>query len=218
MLGVERCRQKKPEVTSSCSPLPLLEAAGLYWRRPLPISLVRSRRFEAVFRSPMTTVRLRAAIMRSLFPTCFFTPSPNFPQARSACDSFASAGLPPGVGDVNTACPFPNSRPAIPVPPRISAPLRGSFFPSGSPRSIRLITGKLAFRNDPISCCSLLSILFLAFDCRSSLRVRYCFGGWLFLKPLGTFLTMPRNVIWVKKFRELKISFHQPFFHCVSVA
>jgi len=40
----------------------------------------------------MTTVRLRAAIMRSLFPTCFFNASLNVRQARSACGSFADAG------------------------------------------------------------------------------------------------------------------------------
>ena len=38
----------------------------------LLVSPVRSRRLEARFRSPMTTVRFRAAIMESLFPTCLY--------------------------------------------------------------------------------------------------------------------------------------------------
>lgn len=51
---------------------------------------------EPAFRSGFSLAhddRFRAAIMRSRFPTYFFNASLNFPQARSACGSFADAGL-----------------------------------------------------------------------------------------------------------------------------
>lgn len=67
-----------------CSPLLVFQAAGLRSRGPLLVSPFRSRRLEAVFRSPMTTVRFRAAIMRSLFPTGLFNASLDFPEVRLA--------------------------------------------------------------------------------------------------------------------------------------
>jgi hypothetical protein len=54
----------------------------------------RSWHLEAVFRSPGTTVRHRAAVARSLFPTCLFNTLPNAPRARSADNSTADVGLP----------------------------------------------------------------------------------------------------------------------------
>jgi hypothetical protein len=54
-------------------------------KRPgeLRISPARSRHVRSGFSLPMTTVRLRAAVTGSLFPTCFFHASPNALQWRS---------------------------------------------------------------------------------------------------------------------------------------
>jgi hypothetical protein len=54
-------------------------------KRPgeLRISPARSRHVRSGFSLPMTTVRLRAAVTGSLFPTCFFLASPNALQWRS---------------------------------------------------------------------------------------------------------------------------------------
>ena len=120
-LGVERCRQERPEDTSLCSPLFLLEAAGLDWRGPLPVFLVRSRHLEAAFRSPVTTVRFRAAIAGSPFPTCFFNTSLDRLQVRSARDSslrrFAPASA---ISTPPARCPDFN--PSIQVSPRTRSP------------------------------------------------------------------------------------------------
>jgi hypothetical protein len=82
------------EGASICSPPLLLEVAGLRPRGPLLVSPVRSRRLEAVFRSPIATVRHRAAAVGSPFPTCFFNTSRNVSRGRSARGSIADAGLP----------------------------------------------------------------------------------------------------------------------------
>jgi hypothetical protein len=106
-------------------------AAGLRARGPLLVSPVRSRHLEAVFRSPKTTVRSRAAIMRSPFPTYFFNTSPNVLRSRSPGSSIADAGLPqsrrPQHRRTVPRCPPGNPSLASDLPP-----LRGFFVPSGS--------------------------------------------------------------------------------------
>ena len=109
------------------------------------------------------------------------TPQEDRPQVRSARDS-SLAPVCPGVGDLNAAARCPEFNPSIPVSPRSSAspsgcrPLRIAAFdpiwcrgssPSETPRS------PAAPRNS-------------YFCCGSWLWVRCCFGGWPFLKPLGT--------------------------------
>jgi hypothetical protein len=140
------------EGASICSPPLLSKAAGLRPRGPLLISPVRSRRLEAVFRSPITIVRFRAAIMRSLFPTCFFNTSPNVLRTRSPCGSIADAGLPQRRRSQHrrTVPRFPPGNPSLASD---LLPLRGFSFPPDQ-RSIRFGTGKLVFRNSPISCRS----------------------------------------------------------------
>jgi hypothetical protein len=56
----------------------------------------------------------------------------------------------PRVGDLNTAGPFPDARPAIPASPRIFLPFGGFSFPPDQ-QSTRFGAGKLTFRNSPIS-------------------------------------------------------------------
>ena len=135
--------------TSLCSPLVLFKAAGLRFTRASLVSPVRSRHLEAAFRSPVTTVRLRAAIAGSPFPTCFFNASLDRFQVRSACGSFADAGLRPALAPSSPPARCPDFNPSLPGPPRISASLWGSFVPSGSLRSIRFVAEKLAFRKPP---------------------------------------------------------------------
>jgi len=48
-------------------------------------------------------------------------------------------------------------------------------------------------------------------------QVRYVSGGLLFLKPLGTFLTMRRSRRNVNRFSVCKLSFHQVLSLYVSV-
>jgi hypothetical protein len=47
-----------------------------------------------------------AAVMGSLFPTCFFNASLNYPQVRSA-RGFLLVPVCSGAGDLNAACPLP---------------------------------------------------------------------------------------------------------------
>jgi hypothetical protein len=77
-----------------------------------------------------------------------------------------------GVGDLNTAFPLPDSGPAIPGSPQISASPSGLAYPSGSVRSIRFAAGKLAFRNVPISRYSPLSVRLLRIMAPGPLRFR----------------------------------------------
>jgi hypothetical protein len=172
------------EGASICSPPLLSKAAGLRPRGPLLVSPVRCRRLEAVFRSPITTVRFRAAIMRSPFPTCFFNTSPNVLQTRSPAAPSLMLVC-PSVGDLSTAGPFPDSRPAIPVSPR-------TFFPFGVFRSLRisgqsdLVPGSSSSETARSPVAPRSSRLSLVPDCGSWLQVCCRYEGWPVLKPLGT--------------------------------
>lgn len=170
-------RARELEGASICSPLLLLEATGLRPRGPLLRSLVRSRRLEAAFRSPITALRFRAAIVRSLFPTCFFNTSPNVSQTRLPCGSTAGAGLPRRrrsqhrwtvsrfpPGNLGLASDFP--------------PLRGFSFPPDQ-QSTRFGTGGLAFGNSPISRRSPI------FGSIASARLRIMAPGLLLLRRLA---------------------------------
>ena len=165
------------EGASICSPLLLLEATGLRPRGPLLVSPVRSRRLEAVFRSPITAVRFRAAIVRSLFPTCFFNTSPNGLQIRSPYGSTAGAGLPRRWRSQHrrTVSRFPPGNPGLAsdFPPH-----RGFSFPPDQ-QSTRFGTGKLAFGNSPISCRSPI------FRSINSTRLRIMVPGLLLLRRLA---------------------------------
>ena len=125
-----------------------LHAAGLCSRGPLLVSPFRSRRIEAVLRSPMTTVRFRAAIMRSLFPTGLFNASLDFPQARLAAGSPLEPAAPASASQRRS--PDLTSVPD----PGLASGLRctlGVSPPCGSQRFHQFATEKLAFPNSPIS-------------------------------------------------------------------
>jgi hypothetical protein len=89
----------------------------------------------------------------------------------------------PGIGDLNAACPFalisvPRSRSRLgsPLPLRGLPPPDHCVPPPICDRKARL-PKQPDFRCSPPGRYAAGG---------SSLRTRYCFGGWLFLKPLGT--------------------------------
>jgi hypothetical protein len=86
----------------------------------------------------------------------------------------------PGTGEINTACPFPDSGPAIPIPPRTHS-LLGLSSPPDQHNSICDRTARHPTRPDFFSLPAPLKL-----QRGSSLEVRYRSGGRLFLKPLGT--------------------------------
>jgi hypothetical protein len=170
--------QKSLEVTSLCSPLPLLKAAGLDWRGPLHLS-----RPEPASRSGFSLShndRYRATVIVSSFPTCFFNASWDRPRVRSARGSSLTP-VRPGAGGLNAACPLPRFQSFDPGLASSPLPLRG-VRPSGSLRS------PICYREARLPKPPDLPWLpaFGTPTADSSLRVRDWSGGWLFLKPLGT--------------------------------
>jgi hypothetical protein len=124
MLGVERCRQEGLEAGR------VMLSTASFWKQrvfaregPLLIPCARSRRLEVVFRSPMTTVRSRAAIMGSPFPTCLFNTLLNLPQVRLACGS--------------SLIRFAPASAISPPPARYLIPVRQSRVRLGSPLPLR---------------------------------------------------------------------------------
>ena len=119
--------------------------------------------------------------MRSLFPTCLFNASLDLPQVGLARGSLL-VPVCPGIGDLNAACPLPwfeSLDPGLASDFRFPfgvSPLRITAFPPICNRKARL-------PKQPDVRCSPPGRYAAG---GSSLRIRYCFGGWLFLKPLGT--------------------------------
>jgi hypothetical protein len=76
----------------------------------------------------------------------------------------------------------------------------GLLLPFGSKRSAGPAACRLAFRTRPISLRSPPPVSIASFGCGSTFQARYVSGGLLFLKPLGTFLTMLPNRFSVNDF------------------
>ena len=170
---------------------------------------LRSRRLEAVFRSPKTTVRFRAAIMRSLFPTgadqtrCLFNASLDFPQVRLAPGSPLEPAAPASASQRRlpdlTSVPDPGLASGLRCTFGVSAPPcgnrrsgqtrfeqhHGTWIPAFPPICDR----KARLPKQPDFRCSSTGRYAAG---GSSLRIRYCFGGSTFLKPLGTDSILPR--------------------------
>jgi hypothetical protein len=92
-------------------------------------SLARSRHLRSGFSLPMTTVRLRAAITGSLFPTCFFHASPN--ALQSAIPIQCRARSPLGL--------FPPPVQRGPALVSESPPSKAVLLLRRSPHSVRLL-------------------------------------------------------------------------------
>ena len=111
----------------------------------------------------------RSTFLRSVWPAA---------RLRSGCS---------GVGISTPLARCPDFCPPIPVSPRLSAALSG-LAPCGSQRSHQFATEKLALPKQPDFRCSSTGRYAAG---GSSLRIRYCFGGSTFLKPLGTDSILP---------------------------
>jgi hypothetical protein len=119
-----------------------------------------------MFCSPMTTVRVQAAIMGSLFPTCLFNTLPNLHEVRSAAGS-SPIRFAPGVGEFHTAAPFSGSSPPSRLGSGRHFALRGSSPPDHRFRSDLLWEASPPKRPDlPRSSRA---------NCGSWLEVRYSF-------------------------------------------
>jgi len=113
--------------------------------RPPDIHSDWNRHLATAFRSPRTTARFRTAILGSKFPAyCFDTLLTVNRAVRLTATSLSPVS--PGSGEISTADPFPASCSTTPAALRISTPLWGLLDPSGSKRSTRLLTGRLASR------------------------------------------------------------------------
>ena len=131
MLGSELRRQEDEASRSSAHCPPFLRATDPRRRTRLPIFPARSRRLEAVFRSPGMTFRGHCSRPASSTPHWAFIKT-----VRPVAPSLMPVS--PGTGEINTACPFPDSDPAIPIPPRTHSPL--GFLPRQI-NAIRFTTG-----------------------------------------------------------------------------
>ena len=91
----------------------------------------------------------------------------------------------------------------------------GLLSPSGSKRSTDSATLRLTFRTRPISSRSPPPSISRV-GCGSPFLDRYVSGGLLFLKPLGTFLTMIPSLQFVNAFRVRKGTISSGFICFVS--
>lgn len=83
----------------------------------------------------------------------------------------------PGLGEFTAASPFPDSRPAVSISPRISAPLLG--FPTPKDRCFNPATDREAHLTDAFDCLSLPAAASIAsFGCGSTFQARLA-SAWL---------------------------------------
>ena len=123
---------------------------------------------------------------------------------RSPCPFGPSAPLPqpvrPGQGRFIASCPLQFFQPATPAAPPASTPRWEFCLPpdqSVQPDLPPLGPPSESARS-PLTPSS--PVLSLDYDCGSSFAIRYVSGGLLFLKPLGTSITMPEKPLSVNPF------------------
>jgi hypothetical protein len=150
-----------------------------------------------------------ASIPGSKVPACYFVTPPVCVPARSAIGSPASTGL-PRWRQARRLSPLRLHSLARPAASSVSTPLWDFCLPrdqrvqqipppSGSPSEIARFP--LAPR-----CLSISRV-----DRGSPFLDRYLFGGLLFLKPLGTFLTMIPNYLFRQGFRDRRYTISSAF-------
>ena len=148
------------------------------------------------FHSPTTASAFADSIPGSQFPTCYFASCTLAHRPVRPLAPLPAAVRPaPGRFLASARCllarvPDPHLlRPPLPV--GIFTSLWIKAFCRNRCRSVRL-------PNTPVFLL-LPALLFLSLvgENGSTLKVRYVSGGLLFLKPLGTFLTMPPQVYFV---------------------
>ena len=175
----------------------------------------RDRTLVTTFRSPATAAAFTASIPGSKFPACNFAFPPTVSATRSAfqldnLDRFAPI---PAASPLLARCRFPGwlkrLLPRSPLPFRTLTSLRIKAF-----NRIRYRSARLPTPPDLLSLPVAQSIT--SFGSGSPLLVRYVFGGLLFLKPLGTFLTMRLLTFPVNALMLSKVHFQQVLFSVFS--
>jgi hypothetical protein len=167
---------KDADFTSLCSPLPLLKTAGLDWRTSLAVSPVRRRHLEAVFRSPMMTAATRPSRGLRSRPA---SSTPRWILLRSV--RLAAPRwyrFAPARRSQHRVPVCPDSSPSIPVSPRLCFPF--GELPLWITASMAISHREAHLPKLPVFPVAPRTRYA---DCDSTLRVRRCFGGWLFLKP-----------------------------------
>jgi hypothetical protein len=151
------------------------------------------------FHSPATAAAFTASIPGSKFPACYFASVSIDSAARSVFGSATAPQFAPrrppqrfrpvAASSISSTCRIPG----------LHSP-SGLLHPSGLKRSAGFTAVQPAFRFRPISVHSPLPVSITSYGCGSTFPVRYVFGGLLFLKPLGTSITMLPNRLLVKIF------------------
>jgi hypothetical protein len=147
------------------------------------------RSLVTAFSSPATASAFTDSIPRSMVLACYFAVSPAGFRARSVFplhrrNWFAPI---PAASTLQTRCTSTR---------KLIRPLSPSPLPFGSFTSlwIKAFNGRccrpVRLPNPPDFRSLPATVLFLEEGHGSSFAIRYVFGGLLFLKPLGTFITM----------------------------
>jgi hypothetical protein len=185
---------------------------------PQPVSSPkRDRSLVTAFSSPATVSAFADSIPGSMVLACSFALWLPGSRARSAFRLHRPNRLAPtpAVSLLQTRCTFPG---------QLIRLLSPSPLPSGSFRSlgIKAFNGR---RRHPVrlpnppdlrSLPDARSIASLGFG--SSSAIRYVSGDLLFLKPLGTLLTMPLTPIGVNTFLIVTVPFQQLLFAAFRIS
>ena len=153
-------------------------------------SFDRGRSLVAALRSPATVPRFRGPIPGSTFLACSFASNPEGSAARSALLLRCQVRLAPVLAASTLlarccfASKFDRLLPRSPLPFGTFTSLQIKAF-----YRIRRPSTRLPTSPDSLSLPAAVSIAKSGFG--SPFQSRYVSGGLLFLKPLGTFFTMP---------------------------
>ena len=156
--------------------------------QPLPD---RGRSLATAFRSPATAPVSLRLHSRVNVPGLLLRVLPDASAARSTSRSTTDPGLHPrSTASTRSArCRF-RTWPGLPPAPA-STPLRDRYVPPDqSVLPFRCKPARLPTQPDLRSLPAAARTITRTSGFGSMFPVRYCFGGLLFLKPLGTFLTM----------------------------
>ena len=150
----------------------------------------RDRMLATAFRSPATVSALTDSIPGSTLLACRFASLPTASAARSAIRSVTDHRFAPVIGDIDAHCPLPLPRPPAPAASPASTPLQDRYVPRDQSVLPDLLQAGPPSEAARFPFAPRRRHLLLVVGCGSTFPGRYCFGGLLFLEPLGTFYTM----------------------------